>query len=360
MADPPPKELKAAIAAGRALIVCGAGVSMAATGGAAPGWAQLVKDGVAHAASLCNADDTEWADACRILLQKPKSANWLRAADMVQAKLGGPAGGPYRAFLKERLGGLKPANPHILRSLKRLADAGNRIATTNYDHLISHALRWDRVDWSDHVRVIEALRGEPVIWHIHGDYQRPESIVFSQTDYDRIVRTDLPQFVQQSAGLNFTLVFVGCSGSGLSDDNVGELLAWLHKGFAGLGDKHFVLVDDGNKDAWPPGVTRVEFGGFDDLPAFLEALAPPPPRVATFPPDPNMIGRADRREAPRSGAAGPRARRAGHGQDDAGAGGGARSRCRRALRRRPARLRRPRAGARRGGPVARAGERPRV
>jgi hypothetical protein len=35
MADVPPKELTAAIAAGRALIVCGAGVSRAATDGAA-------------------------------------------------------------------------------------------------------------------------------------------------------------------------------------------------------------------------------------------------------------------------------------------------------------------------------------
>jgi hypothetical protein len=42
MADLPPKELKAAIAAGRALIVCGAGVSMAATGGTAPSWARLM------------------------------------------------------------------------------------------------------------------------------------------------------------------------------------------------------------------------------------------------------------------------------------------------------------------------------
>ena len=63
--------------------------------------------------------------------------------------------------------------------------------------------------------------------------------------------------MQQSAGLTFTLVVVGCSGSGPSDDNVGELLKWLHKGFSGLGDQHFALTTDDNIDTWPPGVTVV-------------------------------------------------------------------------------------------------------
>jgi hypothetical protein len=286
--------LTAAIASGRALIVCGAGVSRAATDGAAPGWAKLIEDGLAYAASLCNADDAEWADACRILLKKPKTANWLTAGNVIQAKLGGPSGGPYRAFFKQRLGGLKATSPAILRAIKRLADAGNRVATTNYDHLISRALNWDRADWTDHLRVIEALRGEPAVWHIHGDTDHPPSIVFSQADYDRIVEKELPQFVQRSAGLDFTLVFVGCSGSGLSDDNVGELLEWLRAGFAGLGDKHFVLVADGNKDKWPAGATPVRIGVHENLPAYLESLAPPPRAGTTFPPDPNMIGRADR------------------------------------------------------------------
>ena len=296
MADPPPKELKAAIAAGRALIVCGAGVSMAATGGAAPGWAQLIKDGLALAEAQCAADDKGWVKGARAFLKSKKNADWLRAADVIQEKLGGPSGGPYRAFLKQHLATLKNARPALLRAIERLAAAKNPIATTNYDHLISHALRCDRVDWTDPVGGVEALRGRNAVWHMHGDYDHPASVVFSKSDYQRIVDHELPQFVQQSAGLNFTLVFVGCSGSGLSDDNVGELLEWLNKGFSGLGDKHFVLVADDNKDKWPSGVTPLKFGKRDDLAAYLEALAPPPPRVATFPPDPNMIGRADRHE----------------------------------------------------------------
>ncbi|MFZ1963116.1 MAG: SIR2 family protein, partial [Roseiarcus sp.] len=295
MADVPPRELTDAIAAGRALIVCGAGVSRAATDSAAPGWGKLIKDGLAEATKQHGAAGKAWVKACEALLGSDEVGDWLNAADDVQAKLGGSSGGPYRAFFKQQLGGLQATHPAILRALKRLADAGNRVATTNYDHLISRALNWDRADWTDHLRVIEALRGDPAVWHIHGDTDHPPSIVFSQADYDRIVEKELPQFVQRSAGLDFTLVFVGCSGAGLSDDNVGELLKWLHAGFAGLGDKHFVLVSDDNKDAWPAGVTPMRFGAHDNLPAYLESLAPPSRLTATFPPDPRMIGRVDRR-----------------------------------------------------------------
>jgi hypothetical protein len=205
MADVPPNELKAAIAEGRALIVCGAGVSRAATDGAAPGWAQLIREGLAEAAKLNGGRDKPWVKACEALLASDEVGDWLNAADDIQKKLGGPTGGLYRAFFKQRLGGLKATHPAILSALKRLADAGNRLATTNYDHLISQALRWDRADWTDHLRVIEALRRDPpAVWHIHGDYDHPASIVFSQADYDRIVKAELPQFAQRSAGLNFT------------------------------------------------------------------------------------------------------------------------------------------------------------
>jgi hypothetical protein len=297
MPDAPPAELKAAIGEGRSLIVCGAGVSRAVADGQAPGWAQLIKDALAEAATRAGGTAQPWAKACELLISSDQVDDWLNAANTIQQKLGGPGGGPYRAFFVGKLGSLKANQPAILEAIAEIAAAKNKIATTNYDHLISQALDWDRADWTDHLRVIEALRGaRPAIWHIHGDFDRPNSIIFSQNDYDRIAASELPQFVQRSAGLNFSLMFVGCSGSGLSDDNVGPLLDWMRKGFAGLGDKHFVLVTDDNKDTWPEGVTPVRFGDYADLPVYLAKLAPEPVRPSGLPPDPKMIGRADRLE----------------------------------------------------------------
>ena len=108
--------MKAAIAAGRALIVCGAGVSRAATGGAAPGWAKLIEEGLAEAAKLNGGREKPGSRPARRCWPPTRSAIWLNAADDIQAKLGGPSGGPYRAFFKQRLGGLKATNPAILRA----------------------------------------------------------------------------------------------------------------------------------------------------------------------------------------------------------------------------------------------------
>ncbi len=302
MADVPPKELTDAIAAGRALIVCGAGVSRAATGGAAPGWAKLIKEGLAEATRRHAAAGKAWVKACEELLASDEVDDWLNAANTIQGKLGGPSGGDYRAFFNERLGDLVCSNRAVISAIGKLAAAKNRIATTNYDHVLSNGLRWERVNWTKHELVVGALRGKrEAVWHIHGDFDFSESIIFSQADYDRIVDREYSQFVQQLALLQFTFVFVGCSGDGLSDDNVGRLLGWLKSGFSGLGDKHFALIADSNKDTWPKGITPVKFGEHDDLPGYLEKLLPepapvPPSRAgATFPPDPRMIGREDRR-----------------------------------------------------------------
>jgi hypothetical protein len=88
MPDAAPAELKAAIAEGRTLIICGAGVSRAATNGAAPGWAQLIKDALG-VAKVEQPGDAGWVKACEALLSPDERASeWLLAADIIQGKLG--------------------------------------------------------------------------------------------------------------------------------------------------------------------------------------------------------------------------------------------------------------------------------
>lgn len=290
MAPSPPPDLLDVFAKGRALLVCGAGVSRVATENAAPGWKQLIEDGIEHALRKCAPDKRSWEPGCRAHLTSVDASNWLYAADIVQDQLGGFDDAKYRAFFIKQLGGLKNVAPAIAKAIADLAAGGNRIATTNYDQLISKALGWDRVIWLHPEEVMLALRDQrPAVWHIHGDFDHPESVVFSNNDYKRIGGSKLAQFLQQLAALNFSLVFVGCSLSGLADENVGALLTWLNENFGGLNDRHYVLVAEGNTDTWPVGVTPVPFGSYNDLPAFLRSLAPAPP--SQFPPNPKMIGR---------------------------------------------------------------------
>lgn len=197
MAENPPDKLKTALAEGRALLVCGAGVSMAATGGAAPGWKGLIEAGLERAVALHAASGESWAEACRTYLLDKNADEWLYAADRVQEKLGGYEGAEYRGFFSEALSTLRNAKPALLTAIRKLADLGNPVATTNYDHVISQTFGRDRVDWLNHAGVIEALRGKrKSVWHIHGDYDHPPSVIFSRNDYHRIGEYEFSQFVQ--------------------------------------------------------------------------------------------------------------------------------------------------------------------
>ena len=106
---------------------------------------------------MCGGGSQAWTKACEAFLESKEIADWLTAANTIQQKLA-PVDGPYRAFFVSKLGSLKAIQPAILDAIAKIASAKNRIATTNYDHLISQALNWDRADWTNHLRVIEALQ----------------------------------------------------------------------------------------------------------------------------------------------------------------------------------------------------------
>jgi hypothetical protein len=300
MADAP-KELIKAIAEGRALIVCGAGVTRLAAGNAAPGWKQLIEMGI-KAARPKKGKEPEWAKACKQLLKSKASNDWLNAADMVQQRLGGPTDGRYRAFLGAAVGKLKVLEPAVIEALGALG-AKNPIATTNYDDVLCRGLKRQPVNWKDAESAAEFLSGDhDAVLHLHGHWRDSASVVFSKGDYARLRGDESAQFLQQLAAHNFTLVFVGCSNAGLADENVGELLDWFGSRWSGLGRKHYVLVreEEAGKD-WPDAVTPVAYGeDYSELAGFLAALTPASssalPARDPFPPDPKMIGRRDRLE----------------------------------------------------------------
>src|SRR6476661_326063 len=121
MADIPGDLIKA-IQDGRALIVCGAGVSRLATGGAAPGWAELINRGL-EAARPKIGNEPAWVRSCRELLKPDASADdWLEAADKIQERLGGHGGGPYRAFLNATVGRLIATSPALFDSLRAIGE----------------------------------------------------------------------------------------------------------------------------------------------------------------------------------------------------------------------------------------------
>ena len=152
----------------------------------------------------------------------------------------------------------------------------------------------DLADWTNHLRVIDAVRDKrPAVWHIHGDLRSTEFDHLSRktTRPDRHV--GLPQFARKSAGLDFMLVFVGCSGSGLSDDNVGRLLNGCTR--ASPARRQTCRSRRGHRSQPSPTGARCPLRRLCRSFGPSRRLAPlvMPSRL---PPDPRMIGREDRLE----------------------------------------------------------------
>jgi hypothetical protein len=297
----PLDELKAAIATGRTLVVCGAGVSRQATGNKAPDWKALIEAGL-NEASKRSAPDPAEMKAARVYLESSNADNWLRAADIVQEMLQGPDGGPYKGFLKGQFSSLTLADPPILENLQRLVEQKNLISTTNYDDLVRKSLGFDPIPWTRPEAVAACLKGERNgVLHLHGHWEDASSVVFSKKDYDRIQLAPQAQFLLQLAAFNFTLLFIGCSTSGLADQNVGKLLSWFQKHWSGLAARHFALVLEGEEtDAWPEAITPIVYGPkHEALASFIATLAPSQLLVSDrpFPPEPNMVGREDAKNA---------------------------------------------------------------
>jgi hypothetical protein len=115
-------DLKRVIADGpRPLIVCGAGVSKAASP-KAPDWRALIESGIDRVVAYGLADE-EWGARQRQAL-KGKASEWIGAADQVTDELGGSQHAEFRQWLRDLLGELKAERTEIFDALTELAQAG--------------------------------------------------------------------------------------------------------------------------------------------------------------------------------------------------------------------------------------------
>jgi hypothetical protein len=124
------------------------------------------------------------------------------------------------------------------------------IITTNYDHLIELAIAFKRkelpaVFTHDSVQDLgAALYDEDrfFVFKLHGDIARPDTVVLTDRDYDRLILHSpaLRSFLQ-AIFLNFNLLFVGYS---VSDRDFELVLKEMELVFAGNTPPHYALLPD--------------------------------------------------------------------------------------------------------------------
>lgn len=272
--------LRSDIGAGRAALVVGAGVSLAATSGAAEAsWLGLIRAGMSYARATNAKLTDQWQANVEsdLELGHQFNASLVAAAGKVLDALGGTDGGDFKAWLRRDVGGLSEriTNPGVLDALTRLPCP---LLTTNYDGLLEKVANRSAATWRESSRLQMAItRSSSDIGHLHGYWEEPSSVILGASSYGEILGHEAAQALQQAIATTRVLVFVGF-GAGMQDPNFDSLRHWLRKYFAGSELRHYRLCLIGELEQLAQfhsedRISPVPYGAaHDDLEGFLLGL----------------------------------------------------------------------------------------
>jgi tetratricopeptide (TPR) repeat protein len=280
MSDALSDDLREQLARRQVVVVVGAGVAVAATGGASSAsWLGLLQDGVARCeAVIGHGLPAGWGDRVRAQIDSGDVEELLSAAENITRRLGGPGGGEYGRWLRDSVGSLEVTDPEVIQALAGLRAP---IATTNYDSLIEQVTDLPTVTWRQGALIERVIRRDDLgVVHLHGHWQDPASVVLGIRSYEAVLGDEHAQAVQRALAMLQSLLFVGF-GAGLTDPNFGALRAWLGRVLPGSQYRHFRLGRNGELPALQAehGVAeRIMVMGYGpnhaDLAPTLRTLAP--------------------------------------------------------------------------------------
>jgi formylglycine-generating enzyme required for sulfatase activity len=275
------EEIRSRLAAKQVVAVVGAGVSVAASGGAeCASWRGLLADGIEHCSEFGSPrlQDTV-LDLCTAMAQSEDVDLLLGAASIIESRLGAPSGAEWRRWLKRSVGLLELEDPVLIEAIRGL---GVPIITTNYDSLLritSSENPPPSVTWRHTPAWVDVLAGErPGILHLHGWWDEPESVVFGVKSYGDVLNASAAQEIQRALGRFNSLLLIGY-GAGVADPNFGPLLRWLAESDP-PNHRHYILLrgDEAKTFDTSSGLHPVEYGPtFEFLPRFLRELSGDPP-----------------------------------------------------------------------------------
>jgi hypothetical protein len=166
----------------------------------------------------------------------------------------------------------------VVRLLERLVRFGVPLVTTNYDGLIEEVTNLKYVCWTDYGEAQSVVRGgDRRVLHLHGHWEKPDSVVLGIRSYEAIRGSQHPQAVLKALGITKSFLFVGCGNEGLSDPNLGRFLDWLADQdiAANVKHRHYSLVRECEKFEPRGRLFPLPYGrDFKDLPTFLDCVLP--------------------------------------------------------------------------------------
>lgn len=273
------ERLDRAVKAHNVVFVVGSGVSAAGTNNdACSTWAGLIESGIQRALDL--GSSREWGALVRTNVDFGFSnddlAIVLSAASTVTNELNKHDPYAYTKWLADTVGNLKLKSTALASALRALPFP---LLTTNYDTLLETPIRGSAV-WTRPSDIQAVLAGtSSAIGHLHGLWSEPDSIVLSDGDYDKLLRSEVAQALQGAASTVKSLVYVGF-GAGLADPNFERMIKWHKRSFVPSSVDHFRLCRNSEladlvKAHGTDHIRPIAYGeSYEDLVPFLQALTP--------------------------------------------------------------------------------------
>lgn len=282
-------DLRERLSKGRVVVVAGAGIAAGATRGAPTAtWQGLLESGLSHCESLYPDFASTEGKQARDWLSQGSVDGFLQVANLISARLDYPTGGEFGRWLRESIGSLKVEEPDLIHAL---VDLQALLLTTNYDTLIEQETGLDTVTWKQTAVLQRTLQGDyPAVVHLHGSWDRPESVVLGSKSYRDLQADQGMQAVFQAIRVSYSLLYVGV-GNSLSDPHFQALFEWVRKAFAGKEEyRHFTLCRQEDVNLVQSTFTSndrtfaLSYGSsYDALTPFLMDLRPPSTPARTTP-----------------------------------------------------------------------------
>ena len=278
---PIPQALRDAIRKKQAVVVVGAGVSIQATGNApAASWKGLIRLGIQRCVEIDPERKGDWERNARERVDSKFQDTFLGLANEVARMIGGEGKAPGRLgqWLGDTVGKLEPKHPEIIKAIHAL---DLQLVTTNYDGLLERP-DLPPVTWRDFAKIPQVLRGHGRgVLHLHGHWNEPDSVVLDNESFVVVRDEEHPKAVLRMLAMSKTLLFIGC-GEGLSDPNFSRFREWLAEVNSANPMPHFRLCSTEDharlaaEDDPRERIDLVPYGKHEDLPGFLQKLAPEP------------------------------------------------------------------------------------
>jgi SIR2-like protein len=270
MGDPAISQLVNAIRAKQCVPFIGAGLSKAS---GMPLWNELIGQMKPFLLDLAETssekeEETQYLD----------QANYLDVATRFKFKAGL---GSYHQFLQERYRFSKSQPSEAHHALARIR-SWPFVITTNFDKLLEASFTQPRlmppaiVTEPDEL-IISIRSGEFFVLKLHGDIDRPQSIVLTRDEYDQFINSPRGQLLLDTLRQQLMFRTVLYIGFGLTDPNFlrvfGEV-GWLARGYQGDAFSIMAHTTKPEREEWQRRRLRIiSLSDYEELTNFLDDLA---------------------------------------------------------------------------------------